>query len=78
MSAMATVAPSSRYFSAKPRPIPRAAPVMRADFPFNLVMSQSFMIYFAPACATVLRIFQFVADILRPASAESQRSGFSV
>jgi hypothetical protein len=51
---------------------------MRADFPFNLVMSQSFMIYFAPACATVLRIFQFVADILRPASAESQRSGFSV
>jgi hypothetical protein len=41
-------------------------------------MSQSFMIYFGPACAAVLRIFQFVADIFRPASAESQRSGFSV
>jgi hypothetical protein len=36
------------------------------------------MIYYGLACAAVLRIFQFVADILRPASAESQRSGFSV
>jgi hypothetical protein len=51
---------------------------MRADFPFNLVMSQSFMIFFGLACAAVLSIFQFVADIFRPASAESQRSGFSV
>jgi hypothetical protein len=41
-------------------------------------MFQSFMIYFGPACAAVLQIFQFVADIFSPASAESQRSGFSV